>query len=99
MYWLVFFSVVVHGLSVPILVFFYRYTGVKPIEEDTIEILPFSQNSPFPRQSKSFESTEKVVVLDERKEKHVSWESKTSFDDDKQSLDLSDVKKEVKDMV
>ncbi|KAK7703284.1 hypothetical protein SLS57_011004 [Botryosphaeria dothidea] len=73
--------------------------SVKPIEEDTIEILPFSQNSPLPRQSKSFESTEKVVVLDEKKEKHVSWESKTSFDDDKQSLDLSDVKKEVKDMV
>ncbi|KAH7001184.1 Cation/H+ exchanger [Ilyonectria destructans] len=37
-YWLVFFSIVVHGLSIPALDILYRYLGVKPIHDDAIEM-------------------------------------------------------------
>ncbi|KAI8718585.1 Na-H-Exchanger domain-containing protein [Fusarium sp. LHS14.1] len=37
-YWLVFFSIVVHGLSIPALNLIYRRLGVKPIQEDAVEI-------------------------------------------------------------
>ncbi|KPM42988.1 hypothetical protein AK830_g3576 [Neonectria ditissima] len=36
-YWLVFFSIVVHGLSIPALDLIYRYLGVKPIHDDAVE--------------------------------------------------------------
>ncbi|KAM5355093.1 hypothetical protein ACJ41O_001739 [Fusarium nematophilum] len=37
-YWLVFFSIVVHGLSIPVLDATYTYLGVKPIHDDAVEI-------------------------------------------------------------
>ncbi|EEU42344.1 uncharacterized protein NECHADRAFT_69169 [Fusarium vanettenii 77-13-4] len=37
-YWLVFFSIVVHGLSIPALNLIYKRLGVKPIQEDAVEI-------------------------------------------------------------
>lgn len=37
-YWLVLFSIVVHGLSIPGLNMIYTYMGVKPIQEDAVEI-------------------------------------------------------------
>ncbi|KAJ6786193.1 hypothetical protein PWT90_00755 [Aphanocladium album] len=37
-YWLVLFSIVVHGLSIPALNIIYTYMGVKPIKEDSVEI-------------------------------------------------------------
>lgn len=37
-YWLVLFSIVVHGLSIPALNLFYVYTNVEPIQEDAIEM-------------------------------------------------------------
>lgn len=37
-YWLVFFSIVVHGLSIPALNMIYSYMGVEPIMEDSISV-------------------------------------------------------------
>ena len=37
-YWLVLFSIVVHGLSIPALNLIYSYMGVQPIKEDSVEI-------------------------------------------------------------
>ncbi|KAL6868829.1 hypothetical protein ACO1O0_000151 [Amphichorda felina] len=37
-YWLVLFSIVVHGLSIPALNLVYRYMGVKPIKDDAVEV-------------------------------------------------------------
>ncbi|KAM4058825.1 sodium/hydrogen exchanger family protein [Hirsutella rhossiliensis] len=37
-YWLVLFSIVVHGLSIPGLNLIYKYTGVKSIQDDAVEI-------------------------------------------------------------
>ncbi|PHH62809.1 hypothetical protein CDD81_6701 [Ophiocordyceps australis] len=37
-YWLVLFSIIVHGLSIPALNLIYGWMGVKPIQEDAVEI-------------------------------------------------------------
>ncbi|KAF4977213.1 hypothetical protein FZEAL_6241 [Fusarium zealandicum] len=37
-YWLVLFSIVVHGLSIPALNIIYNYMGVEPIQEDAVKI-------------------------------------------------------------
>ncbi|KAF1974105.1 hypothetical protein BU23DRAFT_638115 [Bimuria novae-zelandiae CBS 107.79] len=49
-YWLVFFSIVFHGLSIPALDAFYRYKGVAPIvEEEPAEVrLRFDADAPPP---------------------------------------------------
>lgn len=36
--WLVLFSIVVHGLFIPILVMIYKWRGVQPITEDTVHM-------------------------------------------------------------
>lgn len=35
--WLVLFSVIIHGVSIPILVLIYKWRGVQPIQEDAVE--------------------------------------------------------------
>lgn len=48
-YWLAFFSIVFHGLSIPALNAFYLYKGVEPIvEDDAVEITMRSENEPLP---------------------------------------------------
>lgn len=37
-YFLVLFSIIVHGLSIPALDFLYRYYGVAPIEDDAVQL-------------------------------------------------------------
>lgn len=37
-YWLVLFSIVVHGLSIPALNLIYTWAGVRPIKDDAVEI-------------------------------------------------------------
>lgn len=37
-YWLVLFSIVVHGLSIPALNIFYHYIGMEPIKEDAVRV-------------------------------------------------------------
>ena len=47
-YWLVLFSIVVHGLSIPTLNLIYRYYGVQPIREDAVELRRMSMRVPVP---------------------------------------------------
>jgi hypothetical protein len=48
-YWLVLFSIIVHGLSIPALDAFYRYKGVQPIvEENPAEVRVLSDNDALP---------------------------------------------------
>ncbi|KAK4640650.1 hypothetical protein QC761_600770 [Podospora bellae-mahoneyi] len=47
-YWLVLFSIVVHGLSIPSLNMIYNYYGVKPIVEDAVELPRKSMRAPTP---------------------------------------------------
>jgi hypothetical protein len=47
-YWLVLFSIVVHGLSIPVLNLIYQYCGVEPVREDGVEIRRRSLSMPKP---------------------------------------------------
>ncbi|KAJ0274786.1 hypothetical protein CBS470a_011606 [Colletotrichum nupharicola] len=47
-YWLALFSIVVHGLSIPILSAIYNYMGVKPIQEDAVQLRRRSVRVPPP---------------------------------------------------
>ncbi|KND86791.1 Na(+)/H(+) antiporter 2 [Tolypocladium ophioglossoides CBS 100239] len=47
-YWLVLFSIVVHGVSIPALNLIYTYMGVKPIQEDAVEIRRASMGAATP---------------------------------------------------
>ncbi|KAH7311573.1 Sodium/hydrogen exchanger family-domain-containing protein [Stachybotrys elegans] len=50
-YWLVLFSIIMHGLSVPLLSVTYKYFGIKPIQEDAVSIRPRSVHSAAPANS------------------------------------------------
>lgn len=47
-YFLVLFSIVVHGLSIPLLEAIYRWRKVPPIVEDPVEVRPVSQRDALP---------------------------------------------------
>ncbi|KAF4541530.1 Cation/H+ exchanger [Lasiodiplodia theobromae] len=79
-YWMVFFSIVVHGISVPIIHLVYKYLSVPTIQEGTSETLPFSRRASL---------SDKNVV--ERREQS---DFKETIDHGTQSLDLSDLKDE-----
>lgn len=50
-YWLVFFSIVVHGLSIPVLNGIYKWLQVPVIHDHPVEILLLSENEPVPNNS------------------------------------------------
>ncbi|KAL1966991.1 hypothetical protein VTN77DRAFT_3735 [Rasamsonia byssochlamydoides] len=50
-YWLVFFSIIVHGLSVPVLNAIYKFCKVTPIHDDPVEVVLLSENEPLPNNS------------------------------------------------
>ncbi|KAL2268052.1 hypothetical protein VTJ83DRAFT_2898 [Remersonia thermophila] len=47
-YWLVLFSIVVHGLSIPALHLIYRALGVQPVRDDGVEVRRLSERVPTP---------------------------------------------------
>lgn len=47
-YFLVIFSIVVHGLSIPALNLIYNFYGLKPIQEDAVEVRRMSARVPTP---------------------------------------------------
>ncbi|KAL1842076.1 hypothetical protein VTJ49DRAFT_6058 [Mycothermus thermophilus] len=47
-YWLVLFSIVVHGLSIPALNLIYKAAGVQPIRDDAVEVRRLSTRVPTP---------------------------------------------------
>lgn len=49
-YWLVLFSILWHGLSIPALNLIYEYAGVKPVEDEDgpVEITHLSEKDPLP---------------------------------------------------
>ena len=50
-YWLVFFSIVIHGLSIPVLNCLYKWFKVPTIKDHPIEIILLSENEPVPNNS------------------------------------------------
>ena len=61
-YWLVFFSVVVHGLSVPLLNVIYKWLRVPVVYDHPVEILLLSENEPVPNNSVVDQRTHHVTV-------------------------------------
>lgn len=62
-YWLVLFSIVVHGLSIPLLNAFYKFRGVEPITEDSpVEIPIRSSAQAQPKNSRKSEHRRSVFV-------------------------------------
>ena len=62
-YWLVFFSIIFHGLSIPALDAFYRWKGVAPIVEDEpAEIRVLSDNDAMPANAYANPKRSSVIV-------------------------------------
>lgn len=62
-YWLVLFSIVVHGLSIPALNAFYKFKGVEPIQEDMpAEIAIRSSAQALPKNSRKNENRRSMYV-------------------------------------
>lgn len=62
-YWLVLFSIVFHGLSIPALDAFYRYKGVQPIVEDQpAEIRVLSENDAMPSNGYANPKRQSIIV-------------------------------------
>ncbi|OAL43561.1 Na(+)/H(+) antiporter 1 [Pyrenochaeta sp. DS3sAY3a] len=62
-YWLVLFSIVWHGLSIPALDAFYRWKGVQPIiEEEPAEIRVLSENDALPTNAYANPKRKSIMV-------------------------------------
>ena len=62
-YWLVFFSIIFHGLSIPALDAFYRWKGVQPIiEENPAEVRILSDNDALPANAYANPKRQSVIV-------------------------------------
>ncbi|KAJ5880484.1 uncharacterized protein N7473_011537 [Penicillium subrubescens] len=61
-YWLVFFSIVVHGLSIPVLNAIYQWLQVPVIHDHPVEILLLSENEPVPNNSVVNRQSQHVTV-------------------------------------
>lgn len=62
-YWLVLFSIIWHGLSIPALDAFYRWKGVKPIiEAEPAEIRVLSDNDALPANAYANPKRNSVIV-------------------------------------
>lgn len=62
-YWLVLFSIVWHGLSIPALDAFYRFKGVQPIaEEEPAELRVLSENDALPANAYANPKRKSIIV-------------------------------------
>ncbi|KAL4955301.1 Sodium/hydrogen exchanger family-domain-containing protein [Aspergillus filifer] len=61
-YWLVLFSIVVHGLSVPILDIFYKAINVPKIYDHPVEVVLLSENEPLPNNSTADPKRHSVMI-------------------------------------
>jgi hypothetical protein len=87
-YWLVLFSIVWHGLSIPALDAFYRFKGVQPIiEEEPAEIRVLTENDAMPSNAYA-DPKRKSMVVHNRFSRPIStrgpelyrWHSDSSMD-------------------
>lgn len=62
-YWLVIFSIIVHGLSIPALDAFYRYKKIPPISEaEPAEIRVLSDTEPIPNNAHSNPKRNSIII-------------------------------------
>ncbi|KAL6232719.1 hypothetical protein BDW75DRAFT_242681 [Aspergillus navahoensis] len=61
-YWLVLFSIIVHGLSVPILYIFYKALRVPKVHDHPVAVVLLSKNEPLPNNSTVVRQRNSVLV-------------------------------------
>jgi len=61
-YWLVFFSIIFHGLSIPILNGIYRLLRVATIKDHPVDVILLSENEPIPNNSVVHRNAHSVTV-------------------------------------
>ncbi|UPK98159.1 hypothetical protein LCI18_009094 [Fusarium solani-melongenae] len=104
-YWLVLFSIVVHGLSIPVLDAIYTFCGVEPIHDDAVEIRRCSRLSATPvngtplgrdtfllfnRFSRPAMEEEGLPVIEATSTRGSSTEIATDSDEERKSSDSRD---------
>ncbi|EYE95149.1 putative plasma membrane antiporter [Aspergillus ruber CBS 135680] len=62
-YWLVLFSIIVHGLSVPVLNIFYRMFKVQPVRDHPVQIHLLSESEPLPNNSVLLDGQRQSVLV------------------------------------
>lgn len=62
-YWLVLFSIIIHGLSVPALNIFYKIFKVQPVRDHPVEIHLLSENEPLPNNSILLDGQRQSVIV------------------------------------
>ncbi|OJJ30475.1 hypothetical protein ASPWEDRAFT_46076 [Aspergillus wentii DTO 134E9] len=85
-YWLVFFSIVVHGLSVPILNILYRIFKVPRICDHPVEIILLSENEPLPSNSTIGPQRHSVIVNNQFPRASDEDEESNSTDEDRTNI-------------
>ncbi|KAJ6016658.1 Cation/H+ exchanger [Penicillium sp. IBT 35674x] len=73
-YWLVFFSIVVHGLSIPVLNGIYKWLQVPTIRDHPVEVMLLSENEPIPNNS-VVDRRVHSVILNNRFSRNLTMES------------------------
>ncbi|WYZ44439.1 hypothetical protein EsH8_VII_000875 [Colletotrichum jinshuiense] len=80
-YWLALFSIIVHGLSIPILSLIYEYMGIQPIQEDPVQLRRRSVRVPPP--SNAVEAGRDTIIAFNRFSRpNLSTESLSHMGDD-----------------
>lgn len=86
-YWLVFFSIVVHGLSIPALNAIYKVTGVTPVVDPSgpAEVRPLSANIALPKNSFVHGRRRSIIMYNRfsrsRYPEQIGWELPVIRDD------------------
>lgn len=87
-YWLVLFSIIVHGLSVPILYVIYKALRVPKVHDHPVEVVLLSKNEPLPNNSTVDRQRHSVLVNNQFSEPTHPSVLNDDSDDEKESNDL-----------
>ncbi|KAL5001881.1 Sodium/hydrogen exchanger family-domain-containing protein [Aspergillus recurvatus] len=87
-YWLVLFSIIVHGLSVPILYIFYKALTVPKVHDHPVEVVLLSKNEPLPNNSTVDRQRHSVLVNNRFSEPNHPSVHNGKSDEEKESGDL-----------
>lgn len=80
-YWLVFFSIVVHGLSIPVLNGIYKWLQVPAIQDHPVEVMLLSENEPIPNNS-VVDRRVHSIILNNRFSRNLSMDSEEQDEPD-----------------
>jgi hypothetical protein len=89
-YWLVLVSIIVHGLSVPILYVIYKASRVPKVHDHPVEVVLLSKNEPLPNNSTVDRQRHSVLVNNQFAEPTHPSVLNDDSDDEKESSYLQE---------